>query len=45
MMKFRFVRGWNKANSRITTLSFRRTAFGLFRDGLGRIPWVMMLER
>ena len=44
MVKFRIVRGENKANSRITTLSFRRTDFGLFRDGLGRIPWVMILE-
>lgn len=44
MVKFRIVRGETKVNSRITTLSFRRTDFGLFSDGLGRIPWVMILE-
>lgn len=35
MVEFRSLRGWNKANSRITALDFKRTDFGLFGDLFG----------
>ncbi|GAB0210277.1 hypothetical protein GRJ2_003493500 [Grus japonensis] len=44
MVEFRILRGRSRAISRITTLDFRRANFGLFRDLLGRIPWVKALE-
>ncbi|GAB0206941.1 hypothetical protein GRJ2_003159700 [Grus japonensis] len=40
MVEFRILRGRSRAISRITTLDFRRANFGLFKDLLGRIPWV-----
>ena len=43
-LEFRSVRGGNKANSRITTLDFKRTTFGLFKDLLGRIQWEVVME-
>lgn len=36
MVEFRIIRGGRKAKSRITTHSFRRADFGLFRDLLGK---------
>ncbi|GAB0209149.1 rapamycin-insensitive companion of mTOR-like [Grus japonensis] len=44
MVEFRILRGRSRAISRITTLDFRRGNFGLFKDLLGRIPWVRALE-
>ncbi|GAB0209397.1 mitochondrial enolase superfamily member 1 [Grus japonensis] len=44
MAEFKILRGRSRAISRITTLDFRRGNFGLFRDLLGRIPWVRALE-
>ncbi|GAB0205877.1 mitochondrial enolase superfamily member 1 [Grus japonensis] len=44
MVEFRILRGRSRAVSRITTLDFRRANFGLFKDLLGRIPWVKVLE-
>ncbi|GAB0189216.1 mitochondrial enolase superfamily member 1 [Grus japonensis] len=44
MMEFRILCGRSTAISRITTLDFRRANFGLFKDLLGRIPWVKALE-
>ncbi|GAB0182218.1 hypothetical protein GRJ2_000687100 [Grus japonensis] len=44
MVKFRILCGRSRAISRITTLDFRRANFGLFKDLLGRIPWVRALE-
>lgn len=32
MVRFRILRGGNKAKSRTTALGFRRAAFGLFRN-------------
>ena len=44
MVEFRILRGGSRAISRITTLDFGRAKFGLFKDLLGRIPWVRSLE-
>ncbi|GAB0181767.1 hypothetical protein GRJ2_000642000 [Grus japonensis] len=44
MVEFRILCGRSRAISRITTLDFRRANFGLFKDLLGRIPWVKALE-
>ncbi|GAB0209615.1 hypothetical protein GRJ2_003427200 [Grus japonensis] len=44
MVEFRILHGRSRAISRITTLDFRRANFGLFKDLLGRIPWVRALE-
>lgn len=44
MVKFRTGRSKNKANTRITTFSFR-TDFGLIRAEVGRILWKTILER
>ncbi|GAB0175730.1 hypothetical protein GRJ2_000038200 [Grus japonensis] len=44
MVEFRILRGRSRAISRITTLDFRRATFGLFKDLLGRIPWIKVLE-
>ncbi|GAB0206526.1 hypothetical protein GRJ2_003118200 [Grus japonensis] len=43
-VEFRILHGRSRAMSRITTLDFRRANFGLFKDLLGRIPWVRALE-
>lgn len=39
--------GWggSRANSRITDLNFLRVAFSLFKNQLGRTPWVTDLQR
>ncbi|GAB0200488.1 hypothetical protein GRJ2_002514200 [Grus japonensis] len=42
--EFRILHGRSRAMSRITTLDFRRAHFGLFKDLLGRIPWIRALE-
>ncbi|GAB0183643.1 mitochondrial enolase superfamily member 1 [Grus japonensis] len=44
MVEFGILHGRSRAISRITTLDFRRANFGLFKDLLGRIPWVKALE-
>lgn len=43
IVEFGFLRGENQVNSRITTLDFRRTDFGLFGKLLGGIPWDTVL--
>ena len=45
MVEFKILRGGRRTKSRIITLGFRRTNFGLFRDLLRRIPWEAALER
>lgn len=44
-MKFKILREGNKAKPSITTLDFRRTEFGIFRDLFGRSPQETVLER
>jgi len=44
MVKFRILCGGSRAISRIKTLDFRRANFSLFKELLGRIPWVRTLE-
>ncbi|GAB0204516.1 hypothetical protein GRJ2_002917200 [Grus japonensis] len=39
MVEFKILRAVRRAHSKLTTLDFRRAAFGLFRDLLGKIPW------
>ncbi|GAB0204478.1 hypothetical protein GRJ2_002913400 [Grus japonensis] len=38
MVAFKILRARRRVYSKLTTLDFRRAAFGLFRDLLGRIP-------
>lgn len=45
MVEFRILQGGRRAKSRITTLSFRRAGFGLFRDLSGRILWDTVPKR
>jgi len=45
MVGVRFLSGWNKANSSITHLGFKRADFGLFGDLLGRTPWHNILKQ
>ena len=44
MVEFKILRAVRRAHSRLATLDFRRTDFGLFRDLLGRVPWDEALE-
>ncbi|GAB0181809.1 hypothetical protein GRJ2_000646200 [Grus japonensis] len=44
MVEFRILRAARRAHSKLTTLDFSRTDFGLFRDLLGRVPWDKALE-
>jgi len=44
MVKFRISRGRNRIPSRITTLDFSRTNFGVFKQFLEEIPWDRALE-
>ncbi|GAB0189140.1 mitochondrial enolase superfamily member 1 [Grus japonensis] len=44
MVEFRILCGRSRAVSRVTTPDFRKANFGLFKDLLGRIPWVRALE-
>jgi len=44
MVEFRFLRGGNRAISRIKTLDFRRDNFGLFKDLLQGVLRVRTLE-
>jgi len=44
VVEFRIEHGGSRAISRIKTLDFRRANFGLFKDLLGRIPWVRALK-
>ncbi|GAB0179966.1 cAMP-dependent protein kinase inhibitor alpha [Grus japonensis] len=39
VVEFKILRAARRAHSKLITLAFRRAAFGLFRDLLGRIPW------
>jgi len=44
MAEFKILRAVRRVRSKLTTLDFRRTDFGLLRDLLGRIPWHKALE-
>lgn len=44
-MEIRTLRRANGWKCRPTTLDFRRTDFGLFRDLFGRMPWDMAMQR
>ncbi|GAB0185376.1 hypothetical protein GRJ2_001002900 [Grus japonensis] len=44
MVEFKILRAACRTHSKLTTLDFRRTDFGLFRDLLGRVPWDKALE-
>ena len=44
LVEFRILHGGSRAISSIVTLDFRRANSGLFKDLLGRIPWVRALE-
>jgi len=44
MVEFKILRAMRRARSKLSTLDFRRTDFGLIRDLLGRIPWDKTLE-
>ncbi|GAB0178252.1 hypothetical protein GRJ2_000290500 [Grus japonensis] len=43
-VEFKSLRAARRACSKLTTLDFRRTDFGLFMDLLGRVPWDKALE-
>lgn len=45
MVEFGVLRRGNQVNRRFTTLDFRGTDFGLFRELLGRTPWDTVLEK
>lgn len=45
VFELRIQRGGSNAKSRTGALDLRRAEFGLFRDLLGRMPWVMVLDR
>lgn len=38
------LREMTRERSKLPVLDFRKTDFGLFRDLLGRLPWVKALE-
>lgn len=44
MVEFMNLCGGDRAKSRVPALDFRRARFGLFKDLLGRIPYVRSLE-
>ena len=44
MVEFRTLCGGSRVISRMKILDFRTAKFGLFKDLLGRIPWVRSLE-
>ena len=44
IVEFKILRAPRRAHNKLTTLDFRRTDFGLFRDLLGRVPWDKALE-
>ncbi|GAB0208094.1 hypothetical protein GRJ2_003275100 [Grus japonensis] len=44
MVEFKILRAARRAHSKLPTLDFRRTDFGLFRDLIARIPWDKALE-
>ncbi|GAB0203910.1 high affinity cAMP-specific and IBMX-insensitive 3',5'-cyclic phosphodiesterase 8B [Grus japonensis] len=44
MVDFKILSTARRTHSKVTTLDFRRAAFGLFRDLLGRAPWDKALE-
>ncbi|GAB0208109.1 protein NYNRIN-like [Grus japonensis] len=44
MVEFKILRAARRVHSKLTTLDFRRTDFGLFRDLIARIPWDKALE-
>ena len=39
MVEFKILKAARKAQSKLTTLGFRRADFGLFRDLLGTVAW------
>jgi len=44
MVEFRILRAMRSVHSKLTTLDFWRSDFGLFRALLGRVPWDKALE-
>jgi len=44
MVEFRVLCRGSRSTSRVVTLNFRRTNFGLFKDLPAGIPWVRALE-
>ncbi|PKU41129.1 glycerol kinase [Limosa lapponica baueri] len=44
MVEFKILSGNRRAQSKLTTLGFRRADLGLFRDLLGRVPWDKALK-
>jgi len=44
VVEFRISYGWNRMQSRVTTLDFSRANFGLFKQLLEEIPWDRVLE-
>lgn len=45
VFELRIQRGRSNAKSRTGALDLKRAEFGLFRDLLGRSPWVMVLHK
>lgn len=41
MLEYRSICSRHRAISSITALDFRRTTFGLFKELLGEVPWVL----
>ncbi|GAB0181505.1 hypothetical protein GRJ2_000615800 [Grus japonensis] len=44
MVELKILKAARRAESKLTTLNFRRADFDLFRDLLGRVPWDKALE-
>jgi len=44
MVKFKILRAARRVHSKLITLDFRRTGFGLWRDLLGKVAWDKALE-
>lgn len=44
MVELRILHRGSKSTGRTRTLNLQRASFGLFKDLLSRIPWVMALE-
>ncbi|KAJ7408117.1 hypothetical protein WISP_122632 [Willisornis vidua] len=45
VVEFRILRGGSKTKRKTRALHYRRVAFDLLKDLLGRIPWKMVLEQ
>ncbi|GAB0188331.1 hypothetical protein GRJ2_001298400 [Grus japonensis] len=44
MVDFKILTAVRRTHNKLATLDFRRAAFGLFRDLLGKVPWDKALE-